>query len=360
MGEIDGEMHDLSVVLKPGMVLNEFLRPDKFSDKILQDEECGPARDILPAFTLVWMQLGVGNIEQAAKGRLLKVKRMKTINPRSLTSCLYNAYNMPGTEQEFRLVNNGSTYKSIRECFDSRSNCILLHRGVSPTAYIVQDTDGPDYVMVDMDSQFEMAHVDAQALQNVLPSASVQEKIKFLNICIVAGSVTAVVRSRPVDAVVLNGDGEKYRARVVALTVNYNSFLGFETISSMMSSENMHESMQSSECQMRMGSNYVLWSKNNVWPGTSKTIFYKLELTDRPGDGSETFSFCDKGHAAGHKLLKITMQEQDFNSVFEAYEKASKGEESEPASVITLELRFANKNASSVLGKRPRPALEWE
>ena len=112
---------------------------------------------------------------------------------------------------------------------------------------------------------------------------------------------------------------------------------------------------------MKVGTNFVLWTKNNTWPGSSKIIYYKLELPDKSTEGNEleSTSFIDKGHSSTHKVLKITMLEDHFSDVFSAYEAANDGG-TEPPSVMTLEVRFANKNAASVLGKRPRPALEFE
>ena len=349
VAEIDGENVDVSVTLKPGMCFNEFLRPDNYSDKVIVEGDL----DVLPAFTLVYIQMGVANIEQAAKGRMLKLKKIKTITQAELQSCLFCSYNMPSTEDDFRARNNTNTYKSIRECLDSRSNTMVLNRKVASGAYIVQDTDSDDYVLVDMDGEFDMAHLDEKALQNVLPSASLQEKVKFLNICIVSGGVTAIVRSRAADSVVLNGDGDKYRARVVALTVNYNDVLGLN--------KDELTSGYKGECPMKVGTNFVLWTKNNTWPGSSKIIYYKLELPDKSTEGNEleSTSFIDKGHSSTHKVLKITMLEDHFSDVFSAYEAANDGG-TEPPSVMTLEVRFANKNAASVLGKRPRPALEFE
>lgn len=368
VAEIDGETHDVSVVLRPGMIVTEFMRPDKLSERVIvsQEEPC----DVLPAFTLVWMQLGTGNIEQAAKGRLLKVKKIKTVPPNTLASCLYSTYNLPTTEEEFRTRNNVNTYKALRECLDSRSNCMMLNRSVSPQAYIVQELDSSEYVLVDMDGEYEMAHVDTSAMDMLLPSASLEQKIKFLNICIVSKAVTAVVRTRPADAVVLNGDAEKFRARVVAFAVNYNVFFGLDTVTSVFADmpatkagQGMEKAIDKGEhFKLQLGSNFVLWTKQETWPGTGKTIYFKLELEDVvPSEvqaDCDSWTFCDKGHASKHKLLKIAMLEDDFDEVFAAYENVNGAEE--PPSVMSIEMRFENKNSASLLGKRPRPALELE
>ena len=67
-----------TAVLEPGVCLSTFLREDTFgtgSTFIVAD--AGETPEVLPAGTFVWLQLGVKNCEQAAKGQLLKFKKVK-------------------------------------------------------------------------------------------------------------------------------------------------------------------------------------------------------------------------------------------------------------------------------------------
>lgn len=364
VGEIDGEQHDLSVVLRPGMVINEFMRPEKMAEKVLQSDE-DPV-DVLPAFTLVFLQLGVGNIEQAIKGRMLKFKKMKVVPENAVQSCLYSSYNLPSTETAFRECNNVSVYKSLRECIDTRSNCMIMNRAVSKDAYAVTEGDYDSCVLVNMDSEFDMAHMQKHAITSLLPNADAGDCIKFLNICIACNAVTAVIRTRPLDAVVLNGDGDKYRARVLALTVNYNKLFGLNTLPQLLTDDmDVSCAEGSDEGCIQLGHNaqgsFVLWSKLEKYPESNKTIFFKLCLQDQELDHAmqDTHAFVDKEVRSTFKLLKITMLQKTFAEVFDMY-NAAQTEEEEPKSILTLQMRFRNKNSGSTLGKRPRPAMEWE
>jgi len=67
-----------TAVLEPGVCLSTFLREDTFSPgNTFIVKDAGEMPEVLPAGTFVWLQLGVKNCEQAAKGQLIKFKKMK-------------------------------------------------------------------------------------------------------------------------------------------------------------------------------------------------------------------------------------------------------------------------------------------
>ena len=75
----DGEQEcDLTTTLTPGMCLTQFTRQENYEDGkfILSDN----GLNILPAYSVLYMQLSSSNSEQASKGRLLKVRKMKIAN----------------------------------------------------------------------------------------------------------------------------------------------------------------------------------------------------------------------------------------------------------------------------------------
>jgi hypothetical protein len=76
--ECEEGVKSATAVLQPGLILSTFVREDTFGSVgafFVADTQDTP--DVLPAGSFVWLQLGVKNCEQAAKGQLLKFKKMK-------------------------------------------------------------------------------------------------------------------------------------------------------------------------------------------------------------------------------------------------------------------------------------------
>lgn len=364
--DIDGNSTNISVVLKPGMCLNDFMRPD-FMQKISMEDM--PESGIVPAFSLVWIQVGSANVEQAVKGRLLKMKRMKIISAKEKNACLFNTYQLPSTESDFRMANDVNMHISLRESIDTRSNCMYLNRFVGRNAYIVQDDAGgeQDFLLVDVDKELQVAHLHMQTLSSVLPSASAEEKRKFFNLAICTGAVSVVVRSKPVDAVVLTGETDAFRARVVSVTINYNTMLGLDLLEKTL--QNSTPSQQGEgKCvydadtdaiKFYKGEDFVLWTLNRVvWPHTRKQIHYVLQTKPTIDDvhEAESWAFIDKSAPGKHHQLKITMLEERFEETLNAYQDNIE----ELPCVMSLQMRPENRNMAGILGKRQRPELEFE
>ena len=78
-GGNDG-MQSLSVSLQPGQCMAHFLRSDDFGGKFFVDTtETLNKMHVVPAYSVVYLQVSSANVEQAKNGRMLKFKKMKII-----------------------------------------------------------------------------------------------------------------------------------------------------------------------------------------------------------------------------------------------------------------------------------------
>jgi hypothetical protein len=134
------EAEESGGVLEPGLVLSFFLREDFWDPPKILPSACGD--EAVGVGTVVAMQVSSGNVEAAAKGYLLKLKKLKVL-PANIDLGASLA-RMPGSEEEYdrRSAASRNDYPAMKGGLDSSSDtrcfatssmgpdaCAFLHEG---------------------------------------------------------------------------------------------------------------------------------------------------------------------------------------------------------------------------------------
>jgi hypothetical protein len=259
----DGTL-SVTAVLRPGMHLAHFLRTDDFavsSKFFVNDAAELDEREVLPAFSVVYLQVSSANVEQAEKGRLLKIKRLKLAANSSelLHACIKR---LPSSEEEFQKVNKCSEEENwaIRENMDKGNTRVfpftpdgLAFATDEDESVLVlsQETDPPDMLITE------------QAIQSLLPRATRVECLKLLNIALACNAVRMLVRTNVSQGMVMDCGGDSFTHRVVAVFLDVNVLLSLELANSKL--ENIEQwntevAVASSPLQMRVHNNALYWT----------------------------------------------------------------------------------------------------
>jgi hypothetical protein len=107
-------------VLEPGLVLSFFLREDFWDPPKIMPAVSGD--DVVGVGTLVAMQISSGNVEAAAKGYLLKLKKIKVLP--ATTDLGASLARLPGSEEEYdrRSAQSRNDFPAMKGGLDSSSD----------------------------------------------------------------------------------------------------------------------------------------------------------------------------------------------------------------------------------------------
>tara|TARA_B100001758_G_scaffold33592_1_gene24783 strand:+ start:862 stop:2409 length:1548 start_codon:yes stop_codon:yes gene_type:complete len=347
---------DVTAVVKPGMCLTQFFRIDDYeADKkmIISNE----AHDVLPAFSVVYMQLSSSNCEQASKGRLLKIRKIKVPSePVEWYNCMPS---LPSTPAEFREVNSSDLNSSIREQFDSRSNCVFYQFTVQKTAFTV--TDDSDLLLCEAGSNLDQALFSADLLSHVLPNANDAQRIKFFNLAIATGAVKVLVKSlKQEDNFIMDSSTEKYTDKIIAVHIDFNTFMGFEQINSKIMSDSKNDVVQ----YLFTGDGRIMaWSKGDVYgeqqSNQNNRIAFSILLEPVNNDGAHELpssnTLFDRNASGVYYRVRLHMLTATNLSDFVVKLNANDNE----SCLITLEYRTHNRAVGGAK-KRKRPLIEYE
>lgn len=240
------EMHkqqEISGTLEPGQCIAHFLRSDDYSSKFFVDSlEERQEMNILPAYSVVYLQMSSSNVEQAKNGRLVKVKKIK-IGPQGHTALGPLLSLLPSNEAAFDAINECNEAKnwSMRANMDKSS--MRLHTiKVSKTAFVTAD-EVP--VIVDANDTVSEACIVPQAMKEFLPHATQTDRLKLLNLAVACSALTVLVRTNMSSGVVLDCTKDPFTHKVVCLYVDMNALLGLvdlqQSLSMGLENEKMHK-----------------------------------------------------------------------------------------------------------------------
>lgn len=359
----DGQPCDLTTVLAPGMCLTQFTRPENYEDNkfIVCDGFTGV--DKLPAYSVVYMQLSSSNSEQAIKGRLLKVRKIKVMEPATVSwqSCLKL---MPSTENDFKQLNAKDTHYAIRENIESRSGTVFTQIDLPCTAFT--DMEDDKIVVCDVAQGVDIALMSETVVEHILPLTNIKARLKFLNIAIATGAVKVLLRANPTESfIVLDGSTDKYPHRIVGMDVDYNKMFGFDLLSVCNFKSMFSDTHAVSTPHLSFyynGRDTLFWHKNDTWPDAEEelSLVFSFNTTLQPAleDGALSNNFVDKGGRQAHFKLNVHAIPREMN--LETLAEQVQNEELDVRPVLVLEVRPANRTSSSTGSKRKRPAMEFE
>lgn len=362
----DQQECDVTAVLMPGMCLTHFSRSDNYEDgKYIDAVNCG---DTLPAYSVVWMQLSSSNCEQASKGRLLKVRKIKV--PSDPIDWQQYISDLPGTAARFREVNSVDSNFSIRENIDSRNNAVFHQFPVSKTAFCTHEED--QILLCESRDDMDIALVNKQACAGFLPNATEAQRVKFINVAVATGSVTVLVRStKQDDNFVMDTSSDKYTDKVIGMHIDLNVMFGLDCLATV-DLENLDESLSVVACEKplniesRADQNILVWSKMDTWGSLTNAIkpanamAFSLVTTPSISDNQDalptTSTFLDRNASGIYHKLRVHMLGNDDMSDFA--DKIAVEENTQ--CLMTLEMRVPNRLVGGSCRKRKRPQMEME
>ena len=353
MGE-DSIERDITATLAPGMCIGNFTRSDNYepSAKFIVGDV---SSDTLAEYSVVYMQIGSSNSEQAQKGRLLKVRKVMVPETNHLDwqQCIRM---LPCNASEFRDINDVEKNFSIRENIDSRNRAAFYQSMVSKEAFTNQEDD--QLILCKLKPGVEVAHMETSLLDKVLPNATQEQKLKFFNVALSTGSVCVLLRAVS-DFMRLSAKADKYPHRVIGLHIDYNIMFGLEVLSEVNFNDDITPPGQ--EWNIKRGTDLLMWTKGDFWgcpnSPTRNEIAFSLGLTlTSPAADVVTSSLLDKGCGGTYYPLRLHMNNLDsFDDLYAQIEESKSTQ-----CLLTVELRPGNRDQSSFQKKRKRCEMTLE
>jgi len=225
-GESDGKeaaLVDRTAVLHPGCMLSTFMREEDFlagpqggDPKMFMLGERFKGASVLPANTLVYMQLASSNIEQAKKGMILKVRRIKTAD--HLGNVVQRCFDqMPHDERQLERVQDKTRSHDSLSRMAYMGNVKVFAAMPSPTAFAVPEENA--YVISDFSEEMREVVLPVKVLCASLGSSDAVVCLKILNVALGCGAVRCFVRSTMSGGVVLGSDSA-YEVALLEIDVN--------------------------------------------------------------------------------------------------------------------------------------------
>ena len=334
----------LSAVLFPGVCLTKFLRDenDCFEPGRLFVSRGAPVPEEIAENTFVFLQVGVTNAEQAAQGRLLKIKRVMPVeNARAVGPLLAL---MPASAEAHDAV-----MTRAKEQFPS-----IAKSTITPNFRVFRlPLEATDYVAADGDASVLVSNgcshsIPPKVLALCVPGCTPARARKLLNIALAMDAATVLVRSSMKEEVL----SERCPSEVLHIHIDANrlllcrSFAEFDTWPD-----------ASSTCLLATAvDDRVYWmdptKSITITEGEESRLLFELYLGKRTL--SETRSEQDAAFLSDgcegefHPLRIFTTGAQELEAAIES-----------KALAMSLQLRPSHRTQAVFAGgKRSREALE--
>jgi len=212
---LNGEDMKPSCTLVPGLSMSMFIRADAFKGNVFFNNRMeGPDRgkpselqyvkmadqspywstDVLPENTIVWMQVGVCNSDQAAKGNMLKIKR---VMPADSNACFGPALAcMPATTQEFdeRNEEHKQTNPSIARAIYP-GNTKMIACVPDTQSYCNYDEEQGCFMLCDFGTGMSEVAVQASLVTDAMGCSDHGVCEKLLDLAVATGALQVLVRT---------------------------------------------------------------------------------------------------------------------------------------------------------------------
>ena len=363
---VDG---NVTAVLVPGMCLTQFVRSDVFEkDFVVGNVDSS----VLPPYSIVYMQLGSSNCEQAIKGRLIKLRKMKVASAPSMWQKMM--IKLPASPSEFRAANSTELNFSIRENIDSRMNSTYYQFAVDKTAFVMKEGDA--ILACEPNEAIKEALIEPPVLNDILPTADLDQRIKFLNMAISTGSVRMFCKSpNQEDSFVMDTSIDRYSDKIIGIDIDYNTMFGIDVLSNIdfanvdLTKTVVQVDAPGIDKKIWMswiaGEDVLLWWKGDTWGAAtdpkhcknSIAFSIKTNIIEPVNSQSlpDTRSLLDRNAAGPFFRIRMHMLGTDTMDQF----RLKLSENDNEKCLMTVELRTENRGASGGQ-KRKRPALCFE
>lgn len=370
--EVDGVAVPASAELPPGLILSTFLREDTFGSGSAFVVDDGETPEVLPAGSFVWMQLGVKNCEQAAKGQLLKFKKMKFC--RQPSHAMSTAFRLLPRDKDACVAvcsKTAAAFPAIaKQIYASGKNAVVgadvaprafvnyneLERTITLSGYLGSEHVDPEVVF------------DAELLLRENDFYDPARLVRFLNcVAIPSNAVGVVVLAQT------KYDDDSVAYKGVAMHVDLSQILQLALLQ-----ENERCPASGGALDVHMKDDILLWSNPHiriqhrdeqrrlVFALHTKPVSMRSALNDH-----ESSRFVSDGCGGKHSLLAVHAvplgeserderdHAQTWDGMCEQVLTSMRQRGTEPRvapAILVLQVRSENRGAA--LHKRKRPVLE--
>jgi hypothetical protein len=337
-------------ILEPGLVLSFFLR-EEFWDppKIIPADEDNDATGL---GTVVAMQISSGNVDAAAKGYLLKLKKMKI-----LSSCLDLASvlpRLPASEDDYdrRISQSRTDYPAMKGGLDSSTEMrCFATQSMGPDACAFEHEGG--FVISNArthncegfrDEIFVPRHVAMRCFQITNQKLA----LTFMNIALAVESVGAIIKTCSSN-VMLSAD-DVHPLVALTLVLDHNVLLSLDMLDmpelKFFLRSNSDGPFESRDMVINKQDSYISWKNIKqayVTDTDSAQLTFTLHAADHrgPADAPPAYGQLSVGCSGVYKKLSLSLTRKDVSS-----------------KVIDLELRMPD--AASTRQKRKRPEIIFD
>ena len=209
--------------LCPGLTLTNFLREDSFSrdSKFFQER---PEKSVLPAGTMIFLQISSQNIEQAQKGCLFKFRKM--MPARNVDSLLYSVSlkRLPSNIMQYDEFNKSmSELPPIKkQTFSGAAKFFSLNP--PSTSFAVLEEDKDRFIVVQDNDKINDIEIGIDLVNRACGSNESKHSHKILSIALSIGAVSMFVTSSNQGGVVLKSD---CAATALWIYIDFRKFLHF-------------------------------------------------------------------------------------------------------------------------------------
>jgi len=360
-------MVDATSILEHGVMLSSFLRGDNFTKtgderfpKMFMLDGSYDAMDVLPAYSLVYLQMSSANIEQAKKGQGIKVRKIKGVGPGGshVNSCFAS---LPQGEGQLGLLMDraASMHAISKMVYQGSLKTFAVH--VSTDAFAVSDVGDAFYVICEASEEVpDIRFSENQLLQLLNPGCSVDtvRALKFMNVALAMGALNVVVALDANPVKQLQGG---INFEVASMQVDVNKLLHLHTIACFHTWPCIHNKEATYTCTDELllkthadENGTVMWCDPTYYHTTPRNermkIIFKLDMTKREEvgnnneiDTSHFLSYAADGYC--HHLDIYIAPACEFDSV-------ENGALVPSTHVTSLQVRPENRTASITKKRR--------
>lgn len=216
-----------NATIEPGMCLSAFVREEHyqkntfFLNREALNEEGGSSVQYLPKFSFVYLQIGSQNIEQAKKGSLVKIKKMKLVNDyTSIDASILKHF--PDSPANYDQINNKAKAQDAI-CNQVYKGYYSLFKLVPvPEAYVSYNEEKQEFICVDVDCPGgKEVVVPRFTMLRACGTTDNSRAVRIATIAIAMGSMTLMVAHSESDGVVMGGqDSPKYMGTMAVIDPN--------------------------------------------------------------------------------------------------------------------------------------------
>jgi hypothetical protein len=213
-----------SGVIRPGVCLSNFMREEAFaSDSRFFAGDRGEAAT-LPAGSMLFLQLGSQNVDQATKGFLVKFKRAMIVEDRTIAGPLLRKLPQSSTEFDDVMRDCIAQRALSRQCYAGNAKVFSFEPRTS--GFGVHDVGTGNFVLAECHDECADIDVCDEMLYDATGCSDPSSAVCMLNIAIAMGAMSVLVSSNVHDnGVIMSGADERSPCRALAVYIDIDKLL---------------------------------------------------------------------------------------------------------------------------------------